>query len=378
MEITRLEDHKEKGYKRDCFIEHSIQQIRAIILYSIQQVLEEGSYHYHSATLQASKKMKYTLILLASLMAATSALEESNSSACQGTISMPTFNCNCNNPQPAECPDSPQTHETSSNTSPALSCEDVARSKSNQLPSYQWIKNSTFNPVMVYCTAATQCCSQGDVGWMKVADFDMTNLHQHCPPGFKQYNNPIRACGRTLNTGGCQSLYFPIQGVSYRKVCGQIIGYQVGTPSAFSSGSTNIEGAYVDGVSITYGSNPRKHIWTLANDLYESDSNTNHNRYLCPCTSSRSPMQVPSFVGSDYFCDTGANQSWSFSLFPEDPLWNGNGCEDQNTCCSFNNPPWFYKELSESTTNDIEVHICADQNIRDEDSLIQLVELFVK
>ena len=58
--------------------------------------------------------------------------------------------------------------------------------KPYQLPSYQWIKNSTYHTVMVYCTAATQCCSQGDVGWMKVADFDMTNLHQHCPPGFKQ------------------------------------------------------------------------------------------------------------------------------------------------------------------------------------------------
>lgn len=89
-------------------------------------------------------------------------------------------------------------------------------------------------------------------------------------------------------------------------------------------------------------------------------------------------MRVPSFVGSDYFCDTGASQSWSFSLFPEDPLWNGNGCEGQNMCCTFNNPPWFCKELSQSTTDDVEVRICADQNIKDEDSLIQAVELYVK
>ena len=295
---------------------------------------------------------------------------------------MPTFNCNCNNPQskPAEakCTDSPQTCEASSYASPAQSCEEVARSKPYQLPSYQWIKNSTFHPVMVYCTAATQCFSKGDLGWMNVADFDMTNPNQHCPSGFNQYNSPIRACGRTLNTGGCQSLHFPIQGVSYYKVCGQIIGYQLGTPSAFSSGSTNIEGAYVDGISITHGGNPRKHIWTFANDLFERDNDTGLNRYLCPCTSSRSLMQVPTFVGNDYFCDTGASQIWSFSLFPEDALWNGNGCEHQNTCCTFNNPPWFCKELSESTADDIEVRICADQNIKDEDSLIQVVKLYVK
>ena len=293
---------------------------------------------------------------------------------------MPTFNCNCNNPQPAMCPDCPQTCEASSYASPALSCEEVARLKPHQLPSYQWIKNSTFHPVMVYCTATTQCssCSQGDIGWMKVADFDMSNLNFHCPAGFKQYNNPIRACGRTLNTGGCQSLHFPVQGVSYSKVCGQVIGYQVGTPSAFSSASTNIDGAYVDGVSITHGSNPRKHIWTFANDLFERDTDTTLNIYLCSCTSSRNPMQVPNFVGSDYFCDTDASQNWSFSLFSEDPLWNGNGCEHQNTCCTFNNPPWFCKELSESTTDDVELRICADQNIADEDSLIQFVELYVK
>ena len=156
---------------------------------------------------------------------------------------------------------------------------------------------------------------------MKVADFDMTNLHQHCPPGFKQYNDPIRARGHTQNTGGCQSLYFPIQGISYRKVCGQVIGYQVGTPSAFGSRSNDIEGAYVEGVSITHGSNPQNHIWTFANDVYESDSDTHQLGNPCPCTSSCSLMQVPNFVGSDYFCDMGANQTWSFSLFPEDPLW---------------------------------------------------------
>ena len=116
-------------------------------------------------------------------MAATSALEDTNTSTCQGTISMPTFNCNCNNPQnkPAECPDSPQTCEASSYASPAQSCEEVARSKPHQLPTYQWIKHFTFHPVMVYCIAATQCCSKGDLGWMNVVDFDKINPNQHCP-----------------------------------------------------------------------------------------------------------------------------------------------------------------------------------------------------
>ena len=330
--------------------------------------------------------MKYTLILLALLIAATSALEESNSSACQGAISMPTFNCNCNNPHPAECPDIPQIYEASSYTSPAQSCEEVAQSKPYQLPSYQWIKNSTYHTVMVYCTAATQCCSQGDVGWMKVADFDMADPHQDCPPGFQERSAPARCCGRTLNTGGCQSMVFQTQGVTYSKVCGRVISYQYGSPSGFytprsGSNSSSIDHAYLEGVSITHGSSPRKHIWSFANGLFEADGYDN-NRHICPCASPNSQMQqyIPNFVGNDYFCETGATTRWVVNQFytPSDPLWNGSGCSGRNTCCTFNNPPWFCKQLSQSTTDDIEVRLCADQFATDEDSPIHLIELYVK
>ena len=333
-------------------------------------------------------KMTYFLILLTSLMAAAIALEDSNTSACEGAISMPTFNCNCNNPQNKQeaSPDRQQTCEASSYASPAPSCQEVARSRPHQLPSYQWIKNSTFHPVMVYCTAATQCCSQGDVGWMKVADFDMSNPHQDCPPGFQERSAPARCCGRTLNTGGCQSMVFDTQGVTYSKVCGRVIGYQYGSPSGFytpysGSNSNSIDHAYLEGVSITHGSNPRKHIWSFANGLMEADG-FDSNRHICPCASPNSQMQsyIPSFVGNDYFCETGATTSWRSNAFytPSDPLWNGSGCSGRNTCCTFNSPPWFCKDLPASTTDDIEVRLCADENTPNEDSPIHLIELYVK
>ena len=202
--------------------------------------------------------MNYALILLTSLIAATTtaAQKESNTSACQEAISTQTFNCNCNNPQPAMCPDCPQTCEASSYASPALSSEEVARSKPHQLPSYQWIKNSTFHPVLVYCTATTHCssCSQGDIGWMRVADFDMSDPNQDCPQGFKQFSTPTRSCGRTLSSGGCQSMHFKTHGVEYSKVCGRVIGYQAGSPSGFSTPrvSSVIDNAYIEGVSVTH------------------------------------------------------------------------------------------------------------------------------
>ncbi len=35
-----------------------------------------------------------------------------------------------------------------------------------------------------------------------------------------------------------------------------------------------------------------------------------------------------------------------------------------NKCCTWNNPPWFYKELPEPTTDDIEMRLCKDEEVR--------------
>jgi hypothetical protein len=94
---------------------------------------------------------------------------------------------------------------------------------------------------------------------------------------------------------------FPTQSIQYSQVCGRIIGYQVGQPQAFVLENNNqpqtIDGPYVDGVSLTYGS-PRQHIWTFANALDEVDGYNDHSR--CSCTDSSCPNTTPSFVGNDY------------------------------------------------------------------------------
>ena len=54
-------------------------------------------------------------------------------------------------------------------------------------------------------------------------------------------------------------------------ICGQLRGYQFGSQNGFypyySNPSLTIDDLYVDGVSITYGSAPRRHIWTYVNGL---------------------------------------------------------------------------------------------------------------
>ena len=63
--------------------------------------------------------------------------------------------------------------------------------------------------------------------------------------------------------GSCTGIKFSLDDFEYSEVCGKVIGYQVGSPDGFSTGTNSIDTYYVDGISLTHGSNPRKHIWTF-------------------------------------------------------------------------------------------------------------------
>ena len=90
---------------------------------------------------------------------------------------------------------------------------------------------------------------------------------------------------------------------------------------------------------------------------------------------------IPSFVGQNYFCESGLNR-WNGTsgvFWPDgDPLWDGQGCGITSSCCTFNSPPWFNVTLSSPTTDDIEVRICGRASPPYIDSPIQLMELYVK
>ena len=260
---------------------------------------------------------------------------------------------------------------------PATSCKDIGQL---QPSGYYWIGNSSENISQVYCNMTRRCNSTG--GWMRVAYLDLTNNLTTCPPGFRQISSPKRTCGRSQQSAGCSSVSFSSNGIAYSKVCGRIIGYQDRSPSGFYTpfyAGNSIDGPYLEGVSVTHGRTPRKHVWSFANALEEAYGYEN-NRHVCPCRP-RSAMQqyIPSFVGNDYFCDTGIQGNWWLGGFHlDDPLWNGQGCTLQPDCCSFHSPPWFCKKLTYSTADDIEVRICADQGYRDEDSPIELIEIYVQ
>ena len=228
-------------------------------------------------------------------------------------------------------------------------------------------------------------CDCGGPGWRRVVYLNMSDQTQTCPPAWELITTPKRTCARPYNATWkpCYSAMFPVEGIQYSQVCGRIVGYQKGQPKAFRTYSLNqrptIDDSYVDGVSLTYG-NPRQHIWTFANALQESPY---HRHSICPCTNvnDQCTINVPPYIGNDYFCETGVPTGQSFNnhvFYANDPLWDGQGCGPTSTCCTFNNPPWFCKQLPQSTNADLEVRLCSAGRVAIENTPIELIELYIK
>ena len=221
-------------------------------------------------------------------------------------------------------------------------------------------------------------CGGLDGGWMRVADLDMRNSSSQCPSGLRERVHPDhRLCGMNVSTD-CSQEFFETNVLQYDQVCGKIVAYQVGSIDAFSTSPNKqgIDQGYVDGISLTYSSNPRKHIWTFAAAADE------YSRSDCPCVNigrAANANPISSFIGNDYFCDTAAENRYVNGLFyADDPLWDGAGCGPANFCCSLNNPPWFFKQLQSSTSEDIEMRVCNDEGLHNEDIHIEQIEIYVR
>ena len=216
--------------------------------------------------------------------------------------------------------------------------------------------------------------SCGGSGWRRVAYLNTSNPSHQCPSAWREITSPRRVCGRMSPTSGsCSGVNYTTGSEQYNQVCGRIIAYQVGYPGAV--GSRTIDSSYINGVGVTRGY-PRQHIWSFVNGAQEGGSLTT---VICPCVTGSILNYIPSFVGQNYFCETGITQ-WNGThgvFWPDgDPLWDGQGCGPASVCCSFNSPPWFNVQLPLPTTDSIEVRIC--NFLSSADTPIALLELYVR
>ena len=275
-------------------------------------------------------------------------------------------------------------HNDSSLSPLPTSCQDIMKKHPNTPSGMYLIVTSDGKTQNVYCHMEELCSSGG--GWTRIAYLDMSDSTEECPPGFRLYQSGgVRACGRQSSSGpGCQSVKFFSYGINYTQVCGRVVGYQYATPDAvdhtIGTGHNDINSHYVDGISLTRGS-PRQHIWTFMAGLIEA-SFYNDGRYNCPCSQgSLQNSTIPSFIGNDYFCESGnpsTNGVIDFStLYTVDPLWDGKGCGSlEQTCCQAPGLPWFHKVLKSTTADYLEMRDCGDQD--DEAVPVNYYEIYIK
>ena len=85
-------------------------------------------------------------------------------------------------------------------------------------------------------------------------------------------------------------------------------------------------------------------------------------------------------IGSNYYCESGnPTQEWVGQEFPNDKLWDGEQCSHEGTCCTgTNTPPWFSVNLGSPTSDDIEVRIMGSESTDNEDTPIELLEIYVQ
>ena len=227
----------------------------------------------------------------------------------------------------------------------------------------------------------THCDGKG--GWTRVAYLNMTESGATCPPGLSllQYNNIDHGvCGRpNVSSAGCISTTFSTLGFKYYKVCGQLRGYQYGHTDAFLSLSVGIDSYYVDGVSITFGQNPRTHIWTYACGFGEDYISSSG----CPCNTGYSDSRnvASSFIGCHYYCESGLDpgKSWDRVLYSNDTLWDSENCDSREaSCCTNSKMPWFYRVLDDMTQENIELRMCSNVDALDENTPLDIIELYIR
>ena len=256
----------------------------------------------------------------------------------------------------------------------STSCKSIHNSNQLAPSGYYQIQTANGSVAQVYCDMEGTHCG-GEGGWTRVIYINMTQAGATCPQGLEQMSfNGSLYCGRFSSGPGCVSALLNTT-ISYQQVCGQVAGYQENGPDAFRQyiqTSTNINQLYFDGLSILHGS-PRNHVWTYAAGFSEDQTDS----ASCPCNTG-STNQVPPYVGSDYYCESG-NNGGCFNVVLPDVLWDGEQCDGlEAPCCTHPNMPWFIKTLNETTTDNIELRACTTNSGCDGTVPVFLIEIYVR
>ena len=261
---------------------------------------------------------------------------------------------------------------------------DCSKGATQSCEGWYWVRDSTTDKAKktyLYPNSHPIC---GEGVWMRIGYFDMTKAFSECPSPLQMFlQNNKKYCRR--QSSGCTSVYFDSLSQQYTEVCGMVEGYQYGSMDAFhlSTASKTPDDLYVDGISITHGCSPRRHLWTYAVGLNANPDPGYNHAQQCPCTAAGTSRTLPTFLGNDYYCNSGNPSGNSFifaNLYP-DRLWDNSGpsCVSGSTCCDNPDQPWFKKKLTQPANEDVEMRWCGSASpVFDESTATTRVELHVR
>ena len=267
------------------------------------------------------------------------------------------------------------------------SCEDIYNNnpETGDKSGYYRINDTQWT----YCNMTASAIAAGDListcagvggGWRRIVNIDIST-GDDCPGEWRKATQSSVSFCRVASDDhqpACSSADFSTNGISYQRVCGRARGYQKGHTLAFYRSHPNdnraIDEDYVSGLSITYSSNPRQHIWTFASGL----SKTSNHVHNCPCAVYPG-YNPPSYVSNNYYCESGSVNFPSHAVYYfDDILWDGEGCTGGSSCCDDTTQPWFYRQLDHTIQDDIEARICAVGSFSTRSTLIDQLELYIQ
>lgn len=148
-------------------------------------------------------------------------------------------------------------------------------------------------------------------------------------------------------------------GIPFTEIRGGVSAYQSGSNDGFRryTSGRSINDRYVDGISFTYFdySDVRRHIFT-----YAIGQSTEGNRQSCPSVGGDYP---PSFVGSDYYCESGNPEAgFTFDFYDEEIL---EGYQ-------------FRKGVIGTDVKALEVRVMNDQDTSDENIALNGIYVFIR
>ena len=263
-------------------------------------------------------------------------------------------------------------------------CEEIVGDNPQSPNGWYWVRDSRDNSARkVYCYphGHTSC---GEGVWMRIGYFDMGGSLAECPEPLERFAvNGSWYCRRNV-TRGCTSVHFSALEKNYTAVCGMVEGYQYGSMNGFqpSSASRTPDDLYAEGISITHGSSPRRHLWTYVVGLNADPDDNYFSQWQCPCAVPGTSITMPTFLGNDYYCDSGnpSRNGYIHELYPE-RLWDNSGpsCVSNSTCCDNPDQPWFKKMLTQPANEDVEMRWCADSSpVTNEETATTRVELYIR